>query len=181
MQLLPELFNSTIEGECAKVLAPRADPLSSFREKIGRENAAAAYEIDVFNFLVQEKAALGVSEIWRCRNSRVDGLVRLVNGRTLAVEVKYRMNWEKACQACAQISWYRTRAADVLDLGIDGGLVFFEAFSGYRARRKPTWLLENGWNFWYADHREIDGLPSPPCSPYRGRRRVRVRDLLICS
>jgi hypothetical protein len=41
---------------------------------------------------------------------------------------------------------------------LTSGLVVFETFTGDWARRKPNWLLENGWSFFYMDHREVEGL-----------------------
>jgi hypothetical protein len=70
-------------------------------------NAATAFEIAVFNALLCERSTLGIKQVNRCRNVRIDGLLDLEDGRRLAVEIKYRMNWEKACQACAQIIWFK--------------------------------------------------------------------------
>jgi hypothetical protein len=67
------------------------------------------------------------------------------------------MNWEKACQACAQFGWYRAHV-EAKEKPLSGGLVVFETFSGDWARRKPNLLLENGWSFFYTDHREVEGL-----------------------
>ena len=67
------------------------------------------------------------------------------------------MNWEKACQSCSQFSWYRNRV-EASEKPVSGGLVIFEEFSGDWARRKPKWLLESGWNFFYGDHHEVEGL-----------------------
>ena len=67
------------------------------------------------------------------------------------------MNWEKACQACSQFSWYRNRI-EVKEKPIAGGLVIFEEFSGDWARRRPGWVLQNGWNYFYEDHHDVEGL-----------------------
>jgi hypothetical protein len=36
--------------------------------------------------------------------------------------------------------------------------LFFEEFSGDWARRSPSRLLENGWNYLYTVHRGIGGV-----------------------
>jgi hypothetical protein len=41
---------------------------------------------------------------------------------------------------------------------LSSGLVEFETFTRDWARKKPSWLLENGWSFFYTDHREVEGL-----------------------
>jgi hypothetical protein len=121
------------------------------------ETAPHAFEIAVFNFLLAYRKPLGISAVWRCRNVRIDGLVELDDERRIALEIKYRMNWEKACQACAQFGWYRTHVEEK-EKPLSGGLVVFETFTGDWARRKPSWLLENGWSFFYTDHRQVEGL-----------------------
>lgn len=123
----------------------------------GTETEPHAFEITVFNFLLAQKEPLGINAMWRCRNVRIDGLVDLVDGRRVALEIKYRMNWEKACQACAQFGWYRTHV-EGKEKPLSSGLVVFETFTGDWARRKPNLLLENGWSFFYMDHREVEGL-----------------------
>jgi hypothetical protein len=71
-------------------------------------------------------------------------LLDLDDGRRIALEIKYAMNWEKACQACAQFGWYRTRV-EAKEKPLSSGLVVFETFTGDWARKKRNWLLENGW------------------------------------
>jgi hypothetical protein len=43
--------------------------------------------------------ALGIQTALKFTNLKVDGAIVLVDGRRLAVEIKYRMNWTKACKA----------------------------------------------------------------------------------
>jgi hypothetical protein len=38
------------------------------------------------------------------------------------------------------------------------GLVVFDEFSRDWLRKKSAWQLENGWNFWYSDHQDLEGL-----------------------
>ena len=157
MESLADLISRDISPEPGRVNSPTAHPIDAPILADGTETEPHAFEIAVFNFLLAHKEALGVKAVWRCRNVRIDGLVDLDDGRRVALEIKYRMNWEKACQACAQFGWYRTRV-EANEKPLSSGLVVFEAFSGDWARRKPHWLLENGWSFFYMDHREVEGL-----------------------
>jgi hypothetical protein len=157
MEPLTDLISCDISPEPGRVNSPAAHPIDVPVVAIGTEKEAHAYEITVFNFLLAHKEKLGISALWRCRNVRVDGLIDLVDGRRVALEIKYRMNWEKACQACAQFGWYRTHV-EAKEKPLTSGLVVFETFTGDWARRKPKWLLENGWSFFYMDHREVEGL-----------------------
>jgi|SRR6516225_1994464 hypothetical protein len=117
----------------------------------------AVFEADVFNFLLNHKEPLGIRELWRCKNVRIDGLLALDDGRRVALEVKYKMDWEKACQACAQVAWYR-KSLMTEDKSLDSGLVVFNEFARDWARTKKSSLVEIGWSNWYAEHREAEGV-----------------------
>jgi hypothetical protein len=157
MQSIAELIARDIAPEPARVNAPTARLIEAPVLATGNDSDPHAFEVEVFNVLLAQKERLGISALWRCRNARIDGLIDLLDGRRVALEIKYRMNWEKACQACAQIAWYRNRV-EGKEKPLSNGVVVFGTFSGDWARRKPTWLLENGWNFFYMDHREVEGL-----------------------
>lgn len=55
------------------------------------------------------------------------------------------------------LGWYHTRV-EPQEKPLSSGLIVFEEFTGDWARRKSNWLLENGWSFFYMDHREVEGL-----------------------
>ena len=57
------------------------------------------YEDEVFNFLLGNAKALAIAKVLRFNALLVDGAVELANGQRLAVEITYKMNWRKACQA----------------------------------------------------------------------------------
>src|SRR5580765_6433056 len=57
------------------------------------------YEVEVFNFLLANRQQLGIKAVMRFAALRMDGAVELVDGNRLAIEIKFRMNWLKACQA----------------------------------------------------------------------------------
>lgn len=156
MEPRASLVRQTITPEPARVNTPgyhRLDaPLPTTSTVTG------SYESEVFNFLFAHTAELGINDLWRCRSFRIDGLVELADGSRLALEIKYRMDWEKACQACHQISWFQNHP-EAKTRPIDGGLVVFEEFARDWARRSPSRLLQNGWNYWYTDHQTAEGLP----------------------
>jgi len=157
VESLADLISRDISPEPGRVNNPAAHPIDAPILVTGTETEPHAFEITAFNFLLAHKEPLGISAVWRCRNVRIDGLIDLIDGRRVALEIKYRMNWEKACQACAQFGWYRTHV-EGKEKPLSSGLVVFETFTGDWARRKPKWLLENGWSFFYMDHREVEGL-----------------------
>jgi hypothetical protein len=115
------------------------------------------YEAEVFNFLVANKEGLGIKSVFKFTALLVDGAVELMDRKRLTVEIKFRMNWEKACQAEYQFRNYLKRK-DRMPFPVDGGLVFFEQFSGDWQRHVSCRDLENGWNHWYRSHSDVDGL-----------------------
>jgi hypothetical protein len=157
MERLGDLIDrGRLRPEDARVNTPKVTALSDPMEMTG--SAPAAYQRSVFNALLRDRTMLGIRQVNTCSAVRIDGLVDLDDGRRLALEVKYRMNWPKACQACAQIAWFKNYEP-MVQYELSGGLVVFEEFSGDWARRKAKWLLENGWNYWLTDHQFAEGLP----------------------
>ncbi len=121
------------DGWSGPTAATRSGELEPFspNDLSGRNNEPAVFEHAVFGYLFDHKGQLSIRAVLRARALRVDGLVELDDGRRIAVEVKYRLNWAKATQALRQIEWFHEHP----DVGsVDGGLVFFEEFSGDWAR-----------------------------------------------
>ena len=115
------------------------------------------FEWEVFNFLLEKKAVLGIETVFKFKNLFVDGAVLLADGRRLAVEVKLRMNWTKALQAESEFSRFLL-TPEAKANPVSGIIVFFEAFQGDGWHRKAkSRLLENGWNHWFANYARIDG------------------------
>ncbi len=128
-------------------------------EPIGAANAAEprAYEAEVFNFLLANKKCLGINSIFKFKALLVDGALELVDGQRLAVEVKFRMNWMKACQAEWQFRNFLKRDA-AREVRLSGGLVFFAEFTGDWNKKAALKRCEDGWNRWYSGHHEVNGL-----------------------
>jgi hypothetical protein len=116
------------------------------------------YEDEVFDFLLANGKLLGIAKVLVFKSLLVDGAVEFADGRRLALEIKYRMNWEKACQAEWQFRNF-LRRKEAGEGPVVGGLVFFEAFSADWARKPASRALDNGWNYWYEGHSEVEGLP----------------------
>jgi hypothetical protein len=158
VERLTGLIDRTIAPEPARVMQPRIERVEPGLGVKERKLVSTAYEDAVFAFLASQGSALGIDAVWRCSNVRIDGLVDLDDGRRLALEIKYRMNWEKACQACTQIGWF-LRHPEAKAQQVAGGLVVFEEFSADWWRTAPSRSLQNGWNYWYTEHDDVDGLP----------------------
>jgi hypothetical protein len=156
MNTLSEIISRRIIPEQKDRNSPHNETLSAPIQGIS-EKPPALYEAVVFNYLLAKKDELGIKSVIKFTALLVDGAVELLDGKRLAVEIKFRMNWEKACQAGWQFRTFLKRT-DRRPFCVDGGLVFFEEFSGDWQRRAQSRLLENGWNHWYTGHSEVDGL-----------------------
>lgn len=115
------------------------------------------YEAAVFNFFLANKEQFGIKDVMKFTARLIDGVIELIDGRRLTLEIKFRMNWAKACQAEWQFRRFRERA-DIRPFPVDGGIVVFEEFSGDWTRQAASRLLENGWSHWYRGHAKVDGL-----------------------
>jgi hypothetical protein len=120
----------------------------------GRTAIPDQFERTVLTFLIEQRQTLGVARLFHAENLLVDGALALDDGRFLAVEIKYRMNWLKACQTGWQFGQF-TRMPESRQYRPVGGIVFFEEFSGDWARRLGQ--IERGWANWYADHAALPG------------------------
>src|SRR5262245_13315783 len=104
MFTLSELIGRQITPEAKERNSPKCTPLSA--PIVGKsEKPHDRHEAEVFNFLFAKEEGFGIRSGMRFAALLVDGAVELEDGRRLAVEIKLRMNWVKACQAEWQ---YRT-------------------------------------------------------------------------
>lgn len=156
MPTISELIGRGITPEAKDRHSATVVTLSSPVEP-NTEKAHGQYEAEVFNFLLVNKEPLGIKAVMKFTALLLDGAVELVDGRRLAVEIKFRMNWEKACVAGWQFRTFLHNTDD-RPFPVDGGIVIFEEFSGDWNRQAACRLLENGWSHWYRGHADVDGL-----------------------
>jgi hypothetical protein len=116
------------------------------------------YECHVLNFLLEHKEVLGIQTVFRFENLFVDGALLLADGTRLAVEIKMRMNWTKACQAGWQFQQFLRKTDEAKTHPVSGAIVFFEEFQGDGWNRQAKCrVLQNGWNAWYTSHADVEG------------------------
>lgn len=164
-QLIEEVVTPEVIGEMAParyLLEIDGDDIAMYTDG-GRDikkhlkhhttKAGLNYQYEVFLFLLRNKCDLGINEVWFCQNQLVDGFIKLTNGQSIPVEIKYRMNWRKALQAVYQIRKFcESNEAK-------NAIVFFEEFEGDGWHRTPQCrILEDGWNRWYSGYSTIDRI-----------------------
>jgi hypothetical protein len=157
MATIAELISLNFEPEHRNRKEPIVDPLLAPPPCPENAKPARKYECEVFNFLLENKAALGIHTVFKFTNLKVDGAILLTDGRRLAIEIKFRMNWTKACQAESEFRRFLL-TSEAKNNPVSGGIVFFEEFQGDGWERRPkSRSLENGWNSWYTAHHKVDG------------------------
>ena len=119
-----------------------------------RKSPTKEYEDDVLRFLIDKKDELGIEQVYRYENSSVDGRIKLKDGRLIDIEIKYRMDWMKACQANWQFMHLIKERNEKFGTA-SNGIVFFEEFSGDWAKKEKKFTVENGWIHWYVDHYDL--------------------------
>jgi hypothetical protein len=123
-----------------------------------RKLTSLAYEDEVFTFLFEHRKELGIERIYRLKNQRMDGELELPGGDLVAIEIKFRMNWLKACQSGYQFRRYL--AINAARKGpTKAGIVFFKEFSGDWQKRWKARPIELGWVAWYLTHHQVNDLP----------------------
>ncbi len=114
-----------------------------------------AYQEEVFAFLSENRRALGIEGVYRFNNQSMDGELSLIDGTSVPIEIKFRMNWLKACQANWQFARFLGQRHKP---NCKAAIVFFQEFSGDWARTAKSRPIQNGWVRWYLEHHEINGL-----------------------
>lgn len=108
-----------------------------------------AFEKRVISFLWDRRKVYRIEEIVRLKNSSIDGTMKLEGNLTIPFEIKFRMNWLKACQSTWQFGQFRDIHPNA---SFDTGIVFFDSFSADWARSPKASQIPNGWRNWYSDH-----------------------------
>jgi len=161
MATISDLISLDINPEDQLHRKEKVTPLSFEELLVYSANAQPSrkYEFDVFNFLLRNKDTLGIQTVFKFENLFIDGAILLDDGKTrLAVEIKLRMNWTKACQAGWQLKHFITRTQEAKANPVSGAIVFFEEFQGDGWHVKADCrLLQNGWNHWYEYHSKVEG------------------------
>jgi len=156
LKTIADLISLAVTPEERKRLKPVATPLTAPLCCPESAKLPHKFECEVFNYLFENRDALGITTVFKFKNVFVDGAILLADGRRLAVEVKLRMNWTKALQAESEFRRY-LMTSEANANPVSGLVVFFEAFQGDGWHRKAkSRLLENGWNLWYANYSRID-------------------------
>jgi hypothetical protein len=108
------------------------------------------FERMVFNYLFENKEALGISKLYQLRNSSADGLLELTSGKTVLLEIKYVLNWWRSCQA--RIQFLRFIVEKLHEKFCvnkpENGLIIFHNFSS-------DWT-KKGWNNFYKEENVLN-------------------------
>ncbi|GBE56338.1 hypothetical protein BMS3Bbin16_00542 [archaeon BMS3Bbin16] len=113
------------------------------------------FERNVFNYLLNNKSRLGINELFKFKNVRIDGALKLRDSSELILlEIKYRLNWFKTCNARIEFQLFKKNFYEKLTEDsneIRSGLIIFEEFSGDWKRKADCRRLQNGWSYFYEE------------------------------
>jgi hypothetical protein len=135
-------YGSPHERKIQKVLSlqsidkPKTEPLK--------------FEKVVFNYFFENKETLGISKLYQLESSSTDGLLELVSGQTVLLEIKYALNWSKSCQARIQFLRFLTEELHKKFCvnKPENGLIIFHHFSGDFVKR--------GWDYFYEEENVLN-------------------------
>jgi hypothetical protein len=110
------------------------------------------FERRVFNYLFENRAALGIKKVYRLTNASVDGLLELDNREMILLEIKSALGWAYCCQARIQIQRFLTeKLHDKLAVKKpDDALIIFQKFVGSDWRQR-------GWDLFYEEENVLSG------------------------
>lgn len=107
------------------------------------------------------KKSLGISEVCKLDNCRIDGLLQLDNGKVIALEIKYALNWQTTCNARIEIQrffqeemiqrYFKEKPSPTVPKKQPAqALIVFSRFSG-------DWQRRNGWQLFYWEEKILRG------------------------
>jgi len=146
---IAEIVDRTAEYQCGKKRRPKKTEIVSV---LPTPNDSTNYETIVFNYLFENKDSLEIRKIYQLKNSSVDGLLELTDNRTILLEIKYALNWDKCSTARIQFHSFLARKL-YSELSVDtptNALILFHKFTRDWARRNAK-NVENGWNYFYEE------------------------------
>jgi len=108
------------------------------------------FEKIAFNYFFENKETLGISKLYQLKNSSADGLLELVSGRTVLLEIKYVLNWSNSCRARIQFMRFLAEGLYVKFSVTkpEHGLIIFHDFRGNFAKK--------GWDYFYEEENVLN-------------------------
>jgi len=155
MNTFNELFESSLRLEGVTRRDPIWETISETTVYPRRDTTPGQYENEVFEYLYLNRFDLGIHEVRRATNAKVDGAIILDRGKVVPMEIKFRMDWEKACQA----SWQITRFYEHYPSNERRyGLVVFSEFARDWNNQPQNRPYLYGWIRWYSEHVHESGM-----------------------
>jgi len=131
------------------------------------KSEAYKFENRVFIHLFKSKIPLGIAEVYRLDNCRVDGLLELDSAQVILLEIKYALNWQTACNARVELQRFfeekqiqqyfgEKHYPDVPRSRPTRALIIFRDFS-------LAWERGNPWRYFYGEESLLRGkIPVVP-------------------
>lgn len=134
---------------------PETDEVTKPLEVKKYDKKPKQFEAEVFNFLLRKKSGLGISKIYKLKNLLIDGAIKLSNGKTVLLEIKYRLGWMKSCNAMIQMQRFMLeKRYDESEIKkVSAGVIIFNQFSADWEKhwKKQSNCGEKGWYLFYEE------------------------------
>lgn len=171
---IEDLLNQVIKPEPRRHEAPKYTPIqdkptrdiyeSNMQEFKKNKKQTKEFENWVLVYLFDNAKRLGIEKIYHLENMRVDGLLKLDNGKTILLETKFALNWKTASNAKVELQLFfegdykgkpfREYIPENLP---EEALIIFNHFTGDWRRGANNRKRLNGWNFFYEDEEILGG------------------------
>jgi len=148
---IQEIIDRKINPEWVpKPQSPRLIEVTESLPDPPSKRADLVFEKTVFNYILENKQSLGVSNVYQLRAARTDGLLKLDTGQMVLLEIKYALGWVKCCQARIQFeSFIKLNIYGKIHIDKpENALILFNQFSRDWARM-GKYNRQKGWYNFY--------------------------------
>ena len=155
---LIEIFNKENNKFVVKRYKPKIIKISDCKKN-------SEYEMEVFQYLNDNKDKLSIKEVYKCNNVKIDGIIQINDDSIILVEIKKKLSWVSCSHARIQLDlflnnykkykrrnsafnllkWYRKKR----------GLIIFKNFDDdWGEKNSKNCNIEKGWSQ-FSDHQKI--------------------------
>ena len=166
MKRIEDLFIGDIRHEERKRGKKKCLPLPELLTYRSIKAEYKKFEEEVPSYLNKNKEGLCIKEVYQLKNMLVDLMLKLNNGMTVLVEVKYALNWYTSCNARVEIQRFMAERLYEKCPKVgrpERALIIFNHFSRDWNEQPQGRRYKNGWNFFYEEEKALRGkFPTVP-------------------
>jgi len=171
--LLNNLFRNT--DEISDYIDPNKPKYTMIdKECIDKKNAddyegnPKMFERYILCYLHTHKDELGIKKVYKIENGRIDGILELIKGEVILIEIKYSLNWFESCNARIEFEVFlkiynQNEKYPFKNKAPKRGLIIFSEFSKDWNDEYKKNGRKKGWKKFYEEEKTLrsgsDGIP----------------------